>query len=75
MQPALDLYDEFKGKLKTSFGIGTKLTNDLGYTPLNVVMKLVEVNGRPVAKLSDSAGKTMCEDENYVAWLRSSYGK
>lgn len=75
MQPALDLYDEFKGKLKTSFGIGTKLTNDLGYTPLNVVMKLVEVNGRPVAKLSDSPGKTMCEDENYVAWLRSSYGK
>jgi nicotinate phosphoribosyltransferase len=75
MQLALDLYDEFKGKLKTSFGIGTNLTNDLGYTPLNVVMKLVEVNGRPVAKLSDSPGKTMCEDDNYVAWLRSSYGK
>ncbi|MFT6327631.1 MAG: nicotinate phosphoribosyltransferase [Crocinitomicaceae bacterium] len=71
----LDLYDEFKGKLKTSFGIGTNLTNDLGYTPLNVVMKIVEANGRPVAKLSDSPGKTMCEDENYVAWLKASYGK
>jgi nicotinate phosphoribosyltransferase len=38
-------------------------------------MKIVEANGRPVAKLSDSPGKTMCEDENYVAWLKASYGK
>jgi nicotinic acid phosphoribosyltransferase len=25
---------------------------------LNIVMKLVEVNGQPVAKLSDAPGKT-----------------
>lgn len=71
----LDIYDEFNGKLKTSFGVGTNFTNDLGYTPINVVMKLVEINGRPVAKLSDDAGKTMCEDDEYVAWLKKSYNK
>ena len=75
MEKSVALYREFHGKLKTSFGIGTNLTNDLGRRPINVVMKLVEVNGRPVAKLSDSPGKTMCEDEAYVNWLKSSYGK
>lgn len=75
MEKCISLYEEFKGKIKTSFGVGTNLTNDLGYTPLNVVAKVIEVNGRPVAKLSDSPGKTMCEDENYVAWLKSSFEK
>ena len=31
-------------------GIGTWLTNDLGVTPLNIVMKLVQVNNQPVGK-------------------------
>ena len=61
--------------LKTGFGIGTNLTNDLGYTPLNIVMKMVELNGRPVAKLSDSPGKSMCENDDYVVWLAGCYGR
>ena len=69
------LFNEFKGRINTGFGIGTNLTNDLGYTPLNIVMKIVELNGRPVAKLSDSAGKTMCENTDYVTWLASAYGR
>ena len=72
---AVELYKAFSDRMIPGFGIGTNLTNDLGYQPLNIVMKLVELNGRPVAKLSDSPGKTMCENENYVRWLAESYGR
>ena len=37
--------------------------------PLNIVIKLQYVNGRPVAKLSDSPGKTMAQDEEYLQYL------
>ena len=33
-------------------------------------MKLMRCNGQPVAKLSDSPGKTMCNDETFLAYLR-----
>jgi hypothetical protein len=46
------------------------LTNDMGITPLNIVMKLVRCNGQPVAKLSDTPGKTLCKDETFLAYLR-----
>ena len=50
-----------RGKIKSSFGIGTFFSNDVGVKPLNIVIKLdqVEVNGKviPVIKLSDSTGK------------------
>jgi nicotinate phosphoribosyltransferase len=67
---ALGLYARFKDQARVSFGIGTSLTNDLGYRPLNIVIKMIECNGQPVAKLSDSPGKTMCRDETYLAYLR-----
>lgn len=66
------LYDYFKDKTKVSFGIGTFCCNDTCVTPLNIVIKLQYVNGRPVAKLSDVPGKEMCRDENYMKYLRSS---
>lgn len=66
---ALELYQRFHNRTNTAFGIGTNLTNDLGYTPLNIVIKMTECNGQPVAKLSDSPGKTMCRDETYLAYL------
>ena len=64
------LYDYFRGRCQVAFGIGTNLTNDLGPTPLNIVIKMVRCNGQPVAKLSDSPGKSMCDDQGYVAYLR-----
>lgn len=67
---AWELHQTFKHRIKTSFGIGTSLTNDMGVTPLNIVLKLVACNGQPVAKLSDSKGKTMIENETYLAYLR-----
>jgi len=64
-------FKKFHDHYKISFGIGTALTNNIpGITPLNLVMKLVEANGRPVAKISDESGKTMCEDEKYLEYLR-----
>ena len=66
----LQLYERFHGRCKLAFGVGTNLTNDLGYTPLQVVMKMVRCNGQPVAKLSDSPGKNMCDDPAYIAYLR-----
>lgn len=49
------------GKIKSSFGIGTHLTNDVGVKPLNIVIKISEVfvDGEWVfaVKLSDNIGK------------------
>ncbi len=64
------LYQQFKGRCHLAFGIGTNLTNDLGYEPLQIVIKMVRCNGQPVAKLSDTPSKDMCDDEKYVAYLR-----
>lgn len=58
------------GRCKVAFGIGTWLTNDCGVEPLNIVMKVTEANGQPVAKLSDAGGKCMCKDEGYVDYLK-----
>lgn len=69
-EKAWELHQYFKDRIKTSFGIGTNLTNDLGMTQLNIVLKLVKCNGQPVAKLSDSPGKTMIQDDTYLAYLR-----
>ncbi len=67
---ALELFRHFQGRVQTSFGIGTNLSNDTPIAPLNLVMKLVVCNGQPVAKLSDAPGKTLCEDQTYLAYLR-----
>jgi nicotinate phosphoribosyltransferase len=70
LDKALELYEHFGDRIQCGFGIGTSLTNDVGLTPINIVMKLTHCNGQPVAKISDSPGKTMCDDETYLAYLR-----
>ena len=70
LDKALELWRHFAPHIQLGFGIGTNLTNDVGLTPLNIVMKLTHANGQPVAKISDTPGKTMCEDETYLAYLR-----
>lgn len=80
---ALNIAEHFRGRIQVSFGIGTFLTNDLGdyrnaageaYRPLNIVMKMVECNGLPVAKISDEPGKSMCNDPVYLANLKARFG-
>ena len=66
----IELYRQFKGRCQLAFGIGTNLTNDLGYEPLQIVIKMVQCNGQPVAKVSDTPSKNMCDDVKYLAYLR-----
>ena len=66
------LYDYFRGRARVSFGIGTFCSNDTCEKPLNIVIKLQSVNGRAVAKLSDSPGKAMCRDPEYLEYLKRS---
>ena len=72
VRKALDLNEKFSDKINVAFGIGTNLVCDMGsFSPLQCVMKLVEVDGKPVAKISNSDGKVMCEDEDYINYLKS----
>lgn len=66
------LYDYFKDRTIVTFGIGTFVSNDTYAEALNIVIKLQYVNGRPVAKLSDAAGKEMCRDGEYLSYLKRS---
>ncbi|MFH7926058.1 nicotinate phosphoribosyltransferase [Enterobacter roggenkampii] len=71
---AVELYRHFNARVNLSFGIGTRLTCDIPQVkPLNIVIKLVECNGKPVAKLSDSPGKTICHDKAFVRALRKAF--
>ncbi len=67
---ALRLYQRFHTRSQVAFGIGTNLTNDLGYEPLQIVIKMTRCNGQPVAKISDEPSKAMDYDPSYVAYLR-----
>ncbi len=66
------LWEHFKDKAKVSFGIGTFCSNDTDEEALNIVIKLQTVNGKPVAKLSDTPEKSMCRDEEYLEYLKRS---
>lgn len=70
---AFALYDRFASTIQPGFGIGTWLTNDVGLVPLNVVMKLMEVNEQPVAKISDTPGKTLCGNRVFLRYLCQVY--
>ncbi|MCY1274308.1 Nicotinate phosphoribosyltransferase 2 [compost metagenome] len=68
---ALALFRALRGRIHVSFGIGTNLTCDIpGVEPMNIVIKMTGCNGQPVAKISDTPGKTQCRDENFVAYLK-----
>jgi len=66
----VELHHQFHGRCQLAFGIGTNLTNDLGYEAMQIVLKMTRCNGQPVAKLSDTPGKSMCDDEKYLGYLR-----
>tara|TARA_B100002019_G_C21257693_1_gene594876 strand:+ start:724 stop:1998 length:1275 start_codon:yes stop_codon:yes gene_type:complete len=67
---ALELNDAFRRDINVVFGIGTNITNDTGIKPLSIVIKMVSFNNKPVAKVSNDMGKTMCKDENYMSKLK-----
>lgn len=71
---SLDLFDDYSDTFRElNFAIGTKFTNHFPHKALNIVMKMTELNGAPVAKLSDDAGKGMCKDEVFLASLKKTF--
>ncbi|MDO6580603.1 nicotinate phosphoribosyltransferase [Photobacterium sp. 2_MG-2023] len=74
LERALEIYQHFCQRVQISFGIGTNMTCDLpGVDTLNIVLKLTECEGRPVAKISDEPGKSICQDEEYLGQLREAF--
>lgn len=68
---AIDLFKRFDNKIKTYFGIGTNLTNDAGIKASQIVIKMIECDNYPVAKICDSPGKGMCESEAFLNYVQS----
>ena len=60
----------FNTKARVAFGIGTYISNDTDVPALNIVMKTTACNGMDVAKISDTPGKGMCKNPDYVHYLR-----
>ena len=67
----LDIANYFKGRIRVSAGIGTNLTNDCGFKPSNIVMKLskCKINQnqewRKCIKISDDLGKHLGDDKEF----------
>jgi len=73
---ALNLAKYFHKRIKNSAGIGTHITNDFPeFKALQLVLKMVTCNGRPVAKISNTTGKTMSNDDGYVQYLKDTFNK
>jgi nicotinate phosphoribosyltransferase len=69
----IEIYKRFVGRIGVSFGIGTFLSNDMGCTPLNIVIKAIECNGKPVVKLSDNPSKAI-GDKDMIEQVKKAYG-
>lgn len=73
---ARDLLHKFQDRIGVSFGIGTNLTNDFpGIQPIQIVIKMIRCNNQPVAKISDTPEKGMCEDEQYLQYLKKVFSE
>ncbi len=77
VQKIHELADQFRGRVKASFGWGTMLTNDfIGLTandalaPFSLVCKAVSANGHPTVKLSDNPKKAMGPEGEVARYKR-----
>lgn len=71
-----ELYKEFNNKIQVGFGIGTNFTSDIreDIKPLNAVIKMTHIKRGndiwwPLIKISDSVGKTICQDNKYKDFI------
>jgi nicotinate phosphoribosyltransferase len=69
-QKADEIFRHFKDRTNVAFGIGTYISNDTDISPLNIVMKVTNCNDQDVAKISDTQGKGMCKNPEYVNYLQ-----
>lgn len=72
-------YKYFDGRVRMAFGWGTNLTNDFrncapspapGLSPVSLVCKATDANGRPAVKLSDNPAKALGKPEEIERYLR-----
>ena len=67
----LDIANYFKGRIRVSAGIGTNLTNDCGFKPANIVMKLAKCRinknqeWQKCIKISDDLGKHLGDNKEF----------
>ncbi len=73
----VELEQQFKGRVRVSFGWGTMLTNDFkGLTendalaPFSLVCKAIAANGNPTVKLSDNPNKAMGPESEIARYKR-----
>ena len=67
---ANELFHYFNSRTNVAFGIGTYISNDTDVPALNIVMKVTKCNGMDVAKISDTPGKGMCKNPEYIEYLQ-----
>lgn len=67
---AHNLRKRFEERIHVAFGIGTYISNDTDVDALNIVMKVTKCNGTDVAKISDTPGKGICKNPEYVEYLQ-----
>lgn len=70
----IKLHSYFKNRARPNFGVGTNLTNDVGVKALQVVLKMVRCNEQSVVKISDSKGKIMSDDMDYITYFKYVFG-
>lgn len=74
VEKMIEIVDYFSGRLNIPVaGWGTNGTNDLGFSTLSLIMKLVEANGNSTVKISDNLAKAMGPKE-LVEWVKSACG-
>ncbi|RST86149.1 nicotinate phosphoribosyltransferase [Aquibium carbonis] len=71
-------YHHFHGRVRMAFGWGTNLTNDFegcspielgGLTPISIVCKVSDANGRPAVKLSDNPEKATGQPQEISRYI------
>jgi len=73
----VELFEQFRGRVRVSFGWGTLLTNDFrglapddGLAPFSLVCKAISANGHPTVKLSDNPNKAMGPADEIARYKR-----
>ena len=69
-QAMIDIAKRLAERINGTFGWGTNFTNDLGFRPISMVVKLVESCGHGTVKLSDNFAKATGDPEDIKKFER-----
>ena len=79
IKKCVTINDHFRGKIKDGYGVGTHFSNDVGVTPMNMVIKLSGIydqNGELIhaVKLSDDKEKNTSDSVEAIENCKFSLG-